>query len=222
LKYNKKEGAATLSKKTSKQAYTVSEQVPNGPNKALFEKRLAVAIDLHNEAVARKEGAVGEAHREFEKLRSNYPGHPIANAFHGSVMSLIARDESNPLTRLQWAKRGLKLLDEAVASDSSDIRIRMLRGNVAYRLPEQFFHRTGTVIEDYLVLIDGELRNPGSISKDTYNKLIYELGDSYHRISRQQEAKFCWSKLLKQTNDHKYRKLIEQQLQSGNDESVND
>jgi hypothetical protein len=145
---NTKEGAATLSKKMSKHAIVVSDQIPSGQNKALFEKRLAVAIDLHNEAVAGKKGAVGESHRVFEKLRSEHPGHPIADAFHGSVMSLIARDESNPLTRLQWAKRGLKLLDEAIASDSSDSRIRMLRGKVAYRLPEQFFHRTRTVIED--------------------------------------------------------------------------
>jgi hypothetical protein len=209
-----------LSKKTSKHANAVLEQFPNGPNNALFEKRLAVAIDLHNEAVAGKKGAVGESHRAFEKLRSDHPGHPIADAFHGSVMSLIARDESNPLTRLQWAKRGLKLLDEAVASDSSDSRIRMLRGKVAYRLPEQFFHRTQTAIEDFLVLIDGELRDPGSVPKETYDKLIYELGDAYHRIDRPQEAKFCWSKLLKQTNEPKYRKLIKQQMQSA--EAVND
>jgi hypothetical protein len=191
-----------------------SEQFQNDPNS--FEQRFAVAVELHNDALAGNTDAVWKAHSVFESLRSDHPGHPIADAFHGSVMSFIARDESNSITRVQWANRGLKLLDEATASAPSDWRIRMLRGNIAYRLPEEFFHRTETVIEDYVFLIDGELRNPGSVSPETYNKLIYQLGEAYHRIDRLQEAKMCWSKLLKQTDDRKYHRLIEQKLRKEN------
>lgn len=192
-----------------------TDQNQNEPKS--FEERLAEAIDLHNEAVAGKKEAVWKAHQEFERLRLDHPGHPVADAFHGSVMSLIARDESNPMTRLQWANRSLKLLDEAVDADPANSRIRRLRGNIAFRLPEEFFHRTETVIEDYLFLIDWELRYPGSLSIETYNKLIYELGEAYHRINRLQEAEMCWSKLLKQTDDPEYHRLIDQKLRRGKD-----
>ncbi|MFC5468823.1 hypothetical protein ACFPPD_08815 [Cohnella suwonensis] len=195
-----------------------SERVPSESDQAVFERRLAEAVELHNEGLGGISDAVWKANRVFETLRKDFPDQPIADAFHGSIMSLIARDESNPMIRFQWAKRGLKLLDEAVASAPSDNRIRLLRGNIAYRLPEQFFHRTETVIEDYLFLIDGELRNPGSISKDTYEKLIFELGEAYHRIDRRPEAELCWSRLLKLTTDPKYLPLIEQKMSSANDD----
>ncbi|MCD9026457.1 hypothetical protein [Cohnella silvisoli] len=211
-----------MTNKSSEQVNKVSERVPNESDQAVFEQRLAAAVDLHNEGLGGSTKAVWEAHRVFEKLRTDYPGQPIADAFHGSIMSLIARDESNPMIRFQWVRRGLKLLDGAVASTPSDNRIRMLRGNIAYRLPEQFFHRTETAIGDYLFLIDKELRNPGSIPNHTYEKLIYELGEAYHRISRLQEAEFCWSRLLKQTADSKYQHLIKQKMSTANGESSND
>ncbi|MFM9281226.1 hypothetical protein [Paenibacillus jiagnxiensis] len=193
-----------------------SAQEQNEPHS--FEQRFAKAVELHNEAVRGNTDAVWKAHHEFESLRTDHPGHPLADAFHGSVMSLIARDESNPLTRFQWANRSLKLLDESVASAPTESRIRKLRGNIAFRLPEEIFHRTETVIEDYLFLINEELCNPGSLSLETYNKLIYELGEAYHRVDRLQEAKMCWSKLLKQTEDPEYHRLVEQKLQIGMDE----
>ncbi|AJY77467.1 hypothetical protein VN24_03475 [Paenibacillus beijingensis] len=172
---------------------------------------MAEAIKLHNDGVAGNQNAVQQANRVLAQLRKDYPGHPIADAFHGSVMALIARDESNPIERLQLARGGLKLLDGAVAADPQDRTIRMLRGNVAYQLPETFFHRTETAIEDYLVLINGELRNPGSLEKETYAKLVYELGDAFHRINRQQEAKLCWRRLV-QEKDSKYSRLAMQRL----------
>ncbi|WP_239618259.1 hypothetical protein [Cohnella mopanensis] len=201
-----------MANKSSMQENEGSKQILNESNQAVFERRLAEAIDLHNEGLGGDTKAVWKADSKLEKLCKDFPDQPIAAAFHGSIMTLIARDESSPITRFQWASRGLKLLDESVASAPSDIRIRMLRGSIAYRLPEQFFHRTETAIEDYLFLIDGELRNPGSISRDTYEKLIYELGEAYHRIDRLQEAKICWSRLLKQTTDPKYHDLIRQKM----------
>ncbi|RKP56226.1 hypothetical protein D7Z26_06190 [Cohnella endophytica] len=197
---------------SSNQENEVPKRVPDESNQSVFEQRLAEAVDLHNEGLGGSTSAVWKANDKLEKLRNDFPDQPIAGAFHGSIMTLIARDESSPITRFQWANRGLKLLDEAVASAPADIKIRMLRGNIAYRLPEQFFHRTETAIEDYLFLIDGELRNPGSITNDTYEKLIYELGEAYHRIDRLQEAKICWSRLLKQSADTKYRHLIHQKM----------
>lgn len=180
----------------------------------LFDHQLAVAIDLHNEGVAGSAQAVREANEAFEQLRDNYPGHPLVNAYYGSVMALLARDESNPLERFRLASRGMALLDEATAAAPRSSTVRMLRGNVAYRLPEHFFHRTETAIEDYIMLIDGELSEPGNLAAETYAKLVYELGEAYFRIDRHKEAKMCWRYLLEQTDDPKYIELCRQKLQS--------
>ncbi|WP_119152419.1 hypothetical protein [Cohnella faecalis] len=39
------------------------------------------SIDLHNEGVAGNAEAVKEADREFERLRRDCPGNPVADAF---------------------------------------------------------------------------------------------------------------------------------------------
>jgi hypothetical protein len=57
---------------------------------APFEQRLAEAIQLHEEALAGNEDALWEANRVIERLRLDYPGHAIADAYHGSVLVLLA------------------------------------------------------------------------------------------------------------------------------------
>jgi pentapeptide MXKDX repeat protein len=129
---------------------------------------------------------------------------------------LIARDKTNPLERLKWAKNGLKLLDKAVAAAPNDSRVRYLRGRSAYRLPEKYFQRTRTVIEDYSFLIDQELLQEGHLGAMDidYSKLTYELGEAYHRIGRNEDASRCWTKLEQQTQDPEFRQLLRQKLQS--------
>ncbi|RIE03219.1 hypothetical protein D3H35_20170 [Cohnella faecalis] len=131
-------------------------------------------------------------------------------------MILIAREKTNPLERLKWAKNGLKLLDKAVAAAPNDSRIRYLRGKSSYRLPEKHFQRTRTVIEDYSFLINQELLQEGHLGAMgvDYSKLTYDLGEAYHRIGRNEDTVRCWTKLEQQTEDPELRQLLRQKLQS--------
>lgn len=207
-------------KKTNKkkqkpvQAVTAPLPASDSASEPLFEQRLAQAIGLHHQGVEGSASAVQEANAAFERLREEFPGHAIADAYHGSVMALIARDEANPFERMQWAKRGLALLDAAVTAAPSERTIRMLRGKVAFRLPEIFFRRTETAIEDYIVLIGGELNQPSGLDKATYDHLISELGEAYERIGKLKEAAACWKQLVRQSEDSKLRRLAEEKLQS--------
>lgn len=179
-------------------------------NTASFQKRLDEAIRLHKEGNDGNVAAVHEANQLLEQLRHDHPGQPLADAYHGAVMNLIARYSSNPLVRLKWSKRGLKLLDEAVAADPNHPKIRLLRGKVAYAVPEKHFHRTATAIQDYTFLIDHSMRVNGAL-KEEDSKVIYELGEAYHRIGRNQDAAGCWRKL---ENDPVYSQIARQKLQS--------
>jgi tetratricopeptide (TPR) repeat protein len=186
-----------------------------------FQKKLDQVIRLHKEGVAGNANAVQEANRLLEQLRQEHPGRPIADAYHGSVMILIARDKSKALEKLRWSKRGLKLLDGAVAAAPQDNRIRLLRGRTSYRLPEKHFRRTETAIEDYVFLIDQHMRQEGFLGNEEYTQLIYELGEAYSRIGRNQDAANCWRKLEKQAADPKYRNLAKQKLQSVKNKPAN-
>jgi hypothetical protein len=122
-----------------------------------IEILLEQVIPLHKDAMKGNKKAVQDMHQLLKRVRSDYPGHPLADAYHGITMLLFARDKTTPLDKLRWSKAGLKLLDGAVSAAPQDGRIRLLRGRTVYRLPEKYFHRAHTVIEDYTFLIDREM-----------------------------------------------------------------
>jgi hypothetical protein len=181
-----------------------------------LDEKLDKIKSLYKEGAEGNVTAVQEANQLLEQLRLDYPDHPLAEAYHGSIMLLIARDKTNPLERWKWAKNGLKLLDKAVAAAPHDSRVRYLRGRSAYRLPEKYFQRTRTVIEDYSFLIDQELLQEGHLGAMgiDYSKLTYELGEAYCRIGRNEDAAKCWTNLEQQTQDPEFVQLLRQKLQS--------
>jgi tetratricopeptide (TPR) repeat protein len=179
-----------------------------------IDERIDKSISLLYEGAIGNVTAVQEANQLLERLRLEYPDYPLAEACHGSIMLLIARDKTTPLERLKWARNGLKLLDKAVAAAPNDSRIRYLRGRSAYRLPEKYFQRTRTVIEDYTFLIDRESLQEGILGANDYMKLTYELGEAYRRIGRNEDAARCWTKLEQQTQDPEFRQLLRLKLQS--------
>ena len=179
-----------------------------------FNQRLDKIISLYKKGVKGNVTAVQEANQLLERLRLDYPDHPHAEAYHGNIMILIARDKTNPLEKLKWARNGLKLLDKAVAAAPHDSMIRYLRGKFSYSLPEKYFQRTRTVIEDYTFLIDQESLEESILGTNIYTILTYELGEAYRRIGRNEVAARCWMKLDQQTQDPEFRQLLRKKLQS--------
>jgi len=182
---------------------------------ASFIERLDEAVNLHRAGITGDANAVEEANRLLEQLRLDYPGRPLADAYHGSAMILTARDKTKVMEKLKWARRGLKLLDDAAAADSQDTMIRLLRGKAAYNLPEKYFHRTETAIEDFGFLIERDVESSGLLEREEYLELIYELGDANYRIGRNQAAAMSWSRLAQAAGEHpRFLNLARQKLQT--------
>ncbi|USK36158.1 hypothetical protein LIT25_04565 [Bacillus sp. F19] len=179
-----------------------------------IEMLLEQVISLHKDAVEGNEKAVQDMHQLLERVRSDYPGQPLADAYHGITMMLIARDKTKPLDKLRWSKAGLKLLDGAVSAAPQDGKIRLLRGKTVYMLPEKHFHRSQTVIEDYTFLIDREMHEEGFLETEKYLQLIYELGEVYCRIGRNQAATICWKRVKNETQDPDFLHLLKLRLKS--------
>jgi tetratricopeptide (TPR) repeat protein len=175
---------------------------------------LEQVIPLHKEALGGNKKAVQDMNKLLDRARSDYPGHPLVDAYHGITMMLIARNKTSPLGKLRGTKAGLKILDEAVSAAPQDSRIRLLRGRAAYRLPENYFHRARTVIEDYTFLIDWKMHGEGFLETENYLQLIYELGEAYCRIGRNQSAAMCWNRLKNETKDPDFLHLLKLKLKS--------
>ncbi|MBM7572336.1 tetratricopeptide repeat protein [Aquibacillus albus] len=159
--------------------------------------------------------AVNKANEIFSKLRKAEPDNALIEAYYGTTMMLTARDKISPLSRLKETIAGMKILDEAVSADPENSRIRLLRGRAAYRLPEKYFQRTQTAIEDYNFLIDREMQEEeGFLDTVKYLQLNYELGEAYSRIGRNQDAAMCWKRLINETQDPDFLHLLNLKLKS--------
>lgn len=167
----------------------------------------AQAVNLHKLGVEGNRDSVKEAVAQLEKLRKLAPQNTLVEAYYGSATSLLGRDAVNPTERFNKAIRGLKILDSAVSREPENVEIRTLRAYVCYRLPENFFHRTGTAVEDFSYLASCYDGNP-SFSKDFYSQVLFNLGSSYKRLGQNQEAESTWQKLLSVTKDPKYIELL--------------
>ncbi|WP_231710842.1 hypothetical protein [Gracilibacillus suaedae] len=171
-------------------------------------------ISLHQKSVEGNKKAGQDLHQLLEKERSDHSDIPLLDAYHGSTMILIARDKTNPIEKLRWSKSGLKLLDGAASAEPHNIMVRLLRGKAAYKLPEKHFHRSHTAIEDYTFLIERQIDGEGFLEITRYWQLIYELGEVYYRIGRNKDASVCWLKLKHETQDPKFKNLLQLKLES--------
>ncbi len=174
------------------------------------DPRFLKAVSLHLDSIKGNAAAALEANKLLEQLRKSYPGDPLVTAYYGSSLVLIARDKSKALEKLRFSNEGMKLLDEAVAANPQHPVIRLLRGKNAYQLPERYFQRTRTMIEDYTFLLELHLRGGALPSTVTYSELVQELGAGFSRIGKNQEASELWTRLESLSSDPAQSGLLTQ------------
>ena len=179
----------------------------NGHCKEQFEK----ALSYHELGIKGDKEAVKNGYELLKKLHSQNPDDSIIEAYFGSITTLMGRDDINPINRFKLSMKGLKSLDHAVLQEADNIEIRFLRGKVCYRLPEMYFHRTDTAVEDFGYLISRYEKDSDVFSEERYWQLLFDLGTAYKNIDRTREAQAAWEKLLSVTDDPKYKKLVKQQ-----------
>lgn len=181
------------------------------------------AVKLHDLGIKGDKEAVTAAFKLFKELSSAYPQDTEIKAYFGSATSLAGRDAVNPTQQFKLTMKGLKLLDSAVNSEPENIKIRLMRGNVCFRIPEMYFHRMDTAIEDFRYLIWRYEQNESIFEKEQYLQLLFDLGKAYKEQQRFRGAKVTWRKLLSKTSDAKFRKLVKmEENEEDEDEELED
>jgi hypothetical protein len=170
----------------------------------LHQKKLKEAIEFHQQGVKGDQDAVKQALQLLGEIRTKLPQNNLVNAYYGSTMTLSGRDAIDPMIRFQKTLKGLKILDQAVEKEPESIMIRILRANVCSRIPELYFHRTSTAIEDYNYLLARYAKDTTIIPIITYYQFLYDLGVAYQNIERKDAAEASWEKLRVETKGTKY------------------
>lgn len=165
------------------------------PESKLWQKDFEEAVQLHQKGVAGNAEAVKQAHSLLKKIHSNVPDNHLVEAYFGSVTTLLGRDEVDPLERFKKVNKGLKMMDRVISQVPEDLEVRILRANICLRLPETFFHRTGSAIEDFSYLISRYEQEPSIFTADFYQQLLQELAEAYQTVNQNDEAQRVLSKL---------------------------
>jgi hypothetical protein len=111
---------------------------------------LLLELAMHCYAEAGEGGnahAVSLAEESFRKLLALQPMNTLAYALLGSSITMHARDTKWPLRRLQFARDGNKVMDEAIAKKPNDTQVRWVRAENNFHMPA-FMGRGALVRED--------------------------------------------------------------------------
>lgn len=155
------------------------------------------AVTLHYRGVEGDKQAVARAVALLEPLHAAHPEDCLILAYLGSAVSLQGRDARSSSARFDKALKGLKMLDRAVAGEPENTEIRLLRGNVCRRLPEKYFHRTATAVEDFQYLIGRYEQDPNAFEPGLYRRLLQDLAIAFEVLDRSEQVKAVRGKLKK-------------------------
>jgi tetratricopeptide (TPR) repeat protein len=175
----------------------LAELAPQMGDSATPELKREAGILRHNLAVG---GAKGEATQAVELLKpavAALPEDRMALAFLGSAHTLIGRDASNPITKVDAVKKGIKLLDEAVEAAPESLEVRLVRASNSAALPAMF-ERGATFDTDVgFMMAHTELLDASPLGPTCY----VLIGDFHKNKNAYGEAVGAWKKALEQAGE---------------------
>lgn len=184
------------------------ETAPAEPNwRPLFDE----ALVLYQQGVNGDVEAVPKTLELLERVRAMVSDNNLVKAYYGATLVLTGRDTSRSSDRFRNVLRGLKILDEAVAAESENVEIRLLRGFVNRRLPEMYFHRNAMAAEDFAFVVAAYEQDQSLLPQDLYWRALYEGGAAHKKLENYAQAQNMWKKLLENTSDERYRELLKRE-----------
>ena len=114
-----------------------------------YESRLNVARVAYFRVVQTNDQAAdAKAHEALAEFEQEYPGDPLAKAYHGSLELLDAAHSWAIWNLRKQTADGLNLLDEAVAQVPDEPEPRFIRAATSWHLPG-FYHRKAQCEADF-------------------------------------------------------------------------
>jgi hypothetical protein len=167
----------------NKQQTQASRQVSSPQNEPLN-----AAIELHNEGIMGNKQAVKSAYNSLKDLAKQDKNNLEIQAYLGSATTLLGRDANSVTDKMKYALEGLKLLDAVVETAPNLVIARLLRGNVSFRLPEMYFQRTSTAIEDFSFLVEAYEKDSSIMTESEYNEVLKNVIEACKRSNQLEKA----------------------------------
>ena len=129
----------------------------------------------------------------LERAVAIAPHDPAARVWFGSVQTQMARTTEDLGERLQWAKKGMKTMDEAVEDFPTTAVVYIVRGINGVRMPDQF-RRYVLAIQDFNKVLELKAQNPSAVPDEPLPLVYLNLGLAYKKNAQKAEARATWER----------------------------
>lgn len=159
------------------------------------DKLLQLGKLYYQLAIAENGDAFLEPAEEYlNKAFEMKPDNAEARAYLGSLFTLKAKYSYLPWKKLQFVEEGCNYLDQAVASDSLNADIRIIRATNNVHLPE-FFNRLKVSERDLAYLRSDSVFS--GLSPSDQSKVLYYSGILYEKLKRNEQAVEMYQRFIK-------------------------
>ena len=150
--------------------------------------------DLCHDEGARDNAKAAElAEKYFKQLLAIEPTNAFAMALLGSTLTMRARDAFWPKTRLDYVKKGMKMMDAAVQLAPEDPDVRLVRGINSFKMPK-FMERDEIAKADFVWLWQRVETKPEGLKDDLKQNAALFYGQILKRQKQTKEAIEVWKK----------------------------
>jgi tetratricopeptide (TPR) repeat protein len=156
-------------------------------------------------------GRIPDGLKLLERAVSVAPHDPAARVWLGSVQTQMARTTDDLGARLQWAKRGMKTMDEAVEEFPTMAVVYLVRGINGVRLPEQF-RRYALATQDLNRVLELKAQDATAVTDASMPLVYLHLGLAYKKNNQRGEARATWERGRQLYPQAKEAALIDKEL----------
>lgn len=156
-------------------------------------------------------GRIPDGLKLLEKAVAIAPHDPAARVWLGSVQTQMSRTTEDLGERQQWAKRGMKTMDEAVEDFPTTAVVYIVRGINGVRMPDQF-HRYVLAIQDFNKVLELKAQDPAMVSDEPMPMVYLHLGLAYKKNNQKAEARATWERGRQLYPQAKEAALIDKEL----------
>ncbi|MEY2480602.1 MAG: hypothetical protein QOI04_1529 [Verrucomicrobiota bacterium] len=146
---------------------------------------------LYKRGLAGDKEAVEQCIAKLEQALAAEPDNQVARVYLGSAFTLRSRDLWFGPRKLETLKRGLALMDEAVAAAPRDATVRLVRALTEDAVPF-FFGRKKMAREDFEIALSILAKDPGALEDADKQRLYYGAGEMEKTAGDSARAKELW------------------------------
>lgn len=147
--------------------------------------------ELYRRGLSGDKAAVTECIAKLEALLKTDGGNQLARVYLGSALTLRSRDLAFGPTKLQVLRRGVAVMDEAVAAAPTDPKIRLARALTTSALPAILGYRAASR-RDFEELAAMAGRQPDKFEPGDLQIVYYNAGLVAKDAGDKDRATECW------------------------------